>query len=256
MLQHGSYTLLIDACYDREQFPTLEEAIDWTWASTAEEVAAVQFVLGKFFTLENGFYVQKRITEEIAEYFDFCIKQKIKGALGGRPKNPTGLENNPLETQLKPNETLTTNHKPITNNQEPITKDKKAQALSASPFVLPEWIDKQHWNAWHLHPKRKNLKPEQKQLAVNQLSKWRDAGIDYALALQNSATNNWQGLFEPKVDVTKIAYEPPYSKYMREQAEKMTPSIAAPNPNNPQLKRIDPNEFLRTIEAQNVVRIN
>ena len=27
MLQHGSYTLLIDACYDREQFPTLEEAI-------------------------------------------------------------------------------------------------------------------------------------------------------------------------------------------------------------------------------------
>jgi len=41
MLQHGSYTLLIDACYDRETFPTLEEAIEWTWASTQEEIDAL-----------------------------------------------------------------------------------------------------------------------------------------------------------------------------------------------------------------------
>jgi uncharacterized protein YdaU (DUF1376 family) len=27
MLQHGAYTLLIDSCYDREKFPTLEQAI-------------------------------------------------------------------------------------------------------------------------------------------------------------------------------------------------------------------------------------
>ena len=68
MLQHGSYTLLIDACYDREQFPTLEEAIEWTWASTTEEIEAVTFVLRKFFELTDGVYVQKRIQEEVAEY--------------------------------------------------------------------------------------------------------------------------------------------------------------------------------------------
>jgi uncharacterized protein YdaU (DUF1376 family) len=54
MLQHGAYTVLIDACYDREQFPTMEEAIDWAWASTAQEVEAVEFVLRKFFKLVNG----------------------------------------------------------------------------------------------------------------------------------------------------------------------------------------------------------
>ena len=37
ILQHGVYNLLLDACYDREDFPTLEEAVDWVWASTAEE---------------------------------------------------------------------------------------------------------------------------------------------------------------------------------------------------------------------------
>lgn len=68
MLQHGAYTLLIDACYDREQFPTLEEAIDWAWASSAAEIEAVEFVLRKFFVLEDGRYVQKRIQEEIDAY--------------------------------------------------------------------------------------------------------------------------------------------------------------------------------------------
>ena len=63
MLQHGSYTLLIDACYDREKFPTMDEALDWCWATTPEEIAAVQFVLTKFFSLEDGRYTQTRILD-------------------------------------------------------------------------------------------------------------------------------------------------------------------------------------------------
>ena len=76
MLQHGSYTLLMDACYDREQFPTREEAIDWTWASSAAEIEAVDFVLSKFFDLEDGFYVQTRIRDELAEYRGKAITNK------------------------------------------------------------------------------------------------------------------------------------------------------------------------------------
>ena len=45
ILQHGVYTLLIDGCYDRECFPTKEDAVDWCWASTTEEIEAVEFVL-------------------------------------------------------------------------------------------------------------------------------------------------------------------------------------------------------------------
>lgn len=68
MLQHGSYTLLIDACYDRERFPTMEDALEWTWASSAAEIEAVEFVLKKFFTLQDGVYVQSRIEEDLADY--------------------------------------------------------------------------------------------------------------------------------------------------------------------------------------------
>ncbi len=70
MLEHGAYTLLIHACYDRERFPTLEEAIDWCWARTKEEKDAVEFVLSKFFDLQDGVYVQNRIQEEIDKYHE------------------------------------------------------------------------------------------------------------------------------------------------------------------------------------------
>jgi uncharacterized protein YdaU (DUF1376 family) len=121
MLQHGSYTLLIDSCYDREQFPTLEEAIEWTWASTTEEVEAVTFVLRKFFTLENGVYVQKRIQEEIAEYHGkaetnkrIAIERETK-----RKENNTKRAKESTNREQDVNE-APPNHKPLTNNHKPI----------------------------------------------------------------------------------------------------------------------------------------
>ena len=132
ILQHGVYTLLIDACYDREQFPTLDEAIDWVWAETDEEVAAVKFVLRKFFKLnESGVYLQNHIEEDLIAYKNFLTKQSENGKKGGRPpkNNPKdNLGNSGIDldgiginesTQInpnKPNESL--NH--LTNNQEPI----------------------------------------------------------------------------------------------------------------------------------------
>lgn len=88
------------------------------------------------------------------------------------------------------------------SNQIPNTKDK-AQAPS---FVLPDWIDKKHWDAWHSCAKRKKTTPEQKQLAVDKLDKWRSEGKDFAGALENAAVGGWQGLFLPdQKTVTKPA---------------------------------------------------
>ena len=65
MLQHGAYTLLIDACYEKQYFPTLDDAYNWCWASTDEERAAVQFVLTKFFVLTVSVYIHPGIKAEI-----------------------------------------------------------------------------------------------------------------------------------------------------------------------------------------------
>lgn len=144
MLQHGAYNLLIDACYDRERFPTKEEAIDWAWASTADEVEAVEFVLRRFFDLQDdGTYMQKRVAEEIGLYRDHCDKQKQNGKKGGRPRKPKPLDKKPTgftkEASAKPSDsgglpekpkkTLTDNQ--LTTNQEPI--ENTCAELGSSP---------------------------------------------------------------------------------------------------------------------------
>ena len=135
LLQHGVYNQLIDACYDREKFPTREEAIDWVWASTEEEITAVDFVLAKFFTKKNNVYYQARIEEELKEYQSRCESNAKNGKKGGRPKNnPPETEPDKEKTQpvldksesepnINPTETaagLTTNHEPLTTIHEPI----------------------------------------------------------------------------------------------------------------------------------------
>jgi|SRR6056300_459278 uncharacterized protein YdaU (DUF1376 family) len=112
MLQHGAYTLIMDCCYDREQFPTREQAIEWTWAVSDEEVAAVEFVLSRFFTLEGEHYVQKRIAEELGAYHDRAAINKKNRAKGSR----TGDESSTNGDKRSPN------HKPLTNNHKQITK--------------------------------------------------------------------------------------------------------------------------------------
>ena len=122
MLQHGAYTLLIDSCYDRELFPTLDQALEWTWASTEAEVEAVKFVLSRFFTLDkDGQYVQDRILEELLHYHKNADTNKriADEREAKRKEKRTNRERSVDEAPP--------NHKPITINQEP--------DISLCPFV-------------------------------------------------------------------------------------------------------------------------
>ncbi|MDP7921557.1 YdaU family protein [Acinetobacter baumannii] len=150
ILQHGVYNLLMDACYDRESFPTLEEAIEWVWAETEEEIDAVKFVLKKFFKLnDDGVYVQTHIEEELCRYREYCAKQAENGKKGGRPKkNPnndsgnngnasdnSGLENesqeNPSKTQNNPEKPKESQSKPKPSNH--LTNEPSNQENNICP---------------------------------------------------------------------------------------------------------------------------
>jgi uncharacterized protein YdaU (DUF1376 family) len=136
MLQHGAYTLLIDSCYDREIFPTLEQALEWTWASTEAEVEAVKFVLSRFFELDKeGCYVQDRILQELLHYHKNADTNKRIAD----ERESKRRENSTKRVQVV-NE-ATPNHKPLTINQEPIEKKTLGKRL-ASDFSFPkEWED-------------------------------------------------------------------------------------------------------------------
>lgn len=128
ILQHGVYNLLIDACYDREQFPTLEEAMEWVWACSEEEKEAVKFVLSRFFVeQEDGTWLQKRINETITEYHGMC--QNNKRIATEREEKRTKRARSVDEAPP--------NHKPLTTNQEPSTSKNK---FSEGDFALAERI--------------------------------------------------------------------------------------------------------------------
>lgn len=139
ILEHGVYNLLIDACYDREKFPTEEEAIDWTWARTDEEIEAVKFVIKKFFTLENGFYVQTRIKEELNEYHAMGERNtEIARKREAKRKPPEQVVNGASTERKQVVNGASPNQEPITINQEPITNNPTQNTLVQNSNSEPE----------------------------------------------------------------------------------------------------------------------
>lgn len=145
MLQHGAYTLLMDSCYDREVFPTMEEAIDWVWASSEAEIDAVKFVLKKFFTEEDGLFVQGRIQEDLDKYHSNCstnariaIEREKKRKETKRLNKSTKREQS-VNDSIKESNESTPNQEPLTKNQEPLTinQDKEQPSAEANePFLI------------------------------------------------------------------------------------------------------------------------
>jgi uncharacterized protein YdaU (DUF1376 family) len=134
MLQHGAYTLLIDACYDREVFPTLEKALEWTWASTEAEVEAVKFVLSRFFLLDSeGQYIQDRVLEELLNYHTNADTNK-RIAIDRETKRREKNTNRVPDVDEPP-----PNHKPRTKNQEPVVKQNRGSRLQADFCLTDEW---------------------------------------------------------------------------------------------------------------------
>lgn len=149
ILQHGAYTLLIDSCYDREIFPTLEQAIDWVWASSESEVDAIKFVLKKFFTEEDGLFVQSRIQEDLDKYHANNLinkriaierekkKKQTKGDAKSTKREPTVNDIVDLSNEAPPNQ------EPLTINQEPLTNNKDQSLPKANPSfeLFKYWCD-------------------------------------------------------------------------------------------------------------------
>lgn len=142
MLQHGSYTLLIDACYDREQFPTMEEAIEWSWASSPAEVDAVEFVLRKFFKLENGFYVHPEIRSDLDDYHAKAGKNKqIAIDREANRKHIDTLRTRTVHEASPNHKPVTSNQEPAASNQQPITENKenpKSNPIAPADAVAAE----------------------------------------------------------------------------------------------------------------------
>jgi len=164
MLEHGAYTLLIDACYDRERFPTMREAIDWVWAESPEEVRAVEYVLGKFFRLVDGIYTQGRIAEEIENYHgNASTNQRIafereakkrearaKAEIDSTKRAQSVYDSGKFVHEVAPNQ------EPLTTNQEPLTTNQGSKTLGAfAPTGQGSDCPESFGLFWKMYPKKK-----------------------------------------------------------------------------------------------------
>jgi uncharacterized protein YdaU (DUF1376 family) len=137
-LEHGVYGLVMDGYYDRERAPTRDEAIRWARARSDQEIAAVDSVLGEFFTLQDGRYMQKRIEEELEAFRARQEANRKLGAIGGKAKGKRAASV-PLSESVSESvsETLSEreaktkpSHKPLATSQE---KDIPPSAAQSAP---------------------------------------------------------------------------------------------------------------------------
>lgn len=174
MLQHGAYTLLLDACYDREKFPTLQEALEWTWASSDAEIEAVKFVLNRFFKLDKDEqYVQDRILDELLTYHKNADTNK-RIAIERETKRREKRTNREQAVDEPP-----PNHKPLTKNQEPYK------------VKTPDGVSEDVWQDFVKHRKVKKAQITDRVIEdiKTQANK---AGWTLEDALKEAVTRNWQ----------------------------------------------------------------
>lgn len=143
-LEHGIYTLLIDAYYNREEAPTKAEAIRWARARSPDELAAVEAILAEFFTEKDGKFLQTRIEEELAA---FRIKQEANrqlGARGGLAKAKRIASETLSESLAKQDSHRLAktypSHKPLaTSQEEEKSKSPPAAAFDFKAELFSRW---------------------------------------------------------------------------------------------------------------------
>ena len=197
MLEHGAYTLLIDSCYDRERFPTLDDALDWTWSRSEAEIEAVKFVLSKFFTLDGEIYVQQRIKDELDAYHAMSernseIAKDREEKRKDRKRNEHGscTSGEPNVNEPPPNQ------EPRTKNQEPIYKQDKPVKFVFKNELEKLGADKQLVSDWIVV--RIGKKAASTKTALDGfISQVEKSGLPLNTVLKICVDNSWSGFKQP-----------------------------------------------------------
>lgn len=114
MLEHGAYTLLLDALYATERPLPGDRGLIFKicGASTKREKNAVESVLSQFFVLQPTGFSQKRYEEELSASTVRVNAARDNGAKGGRPyKTETQEEATGLAKKSSPSSILQPNTK-------------------------------------------------------------------------------------------------------------------------------------------------
>ncbi len=229
--ERGVYMDLLVRYY-KEEKPLMQvdcKRIARGYASGEQE--AMQFVLQRFFRLENGAYHHARCDAEIAKFQALSDKRKaaskkrwsnikdeeVKGAY------PSAMqEQSKCNANAYANDMLTINHKPLTNNHidvytHPAPQDAPTPTKKVSKILKPEGILQDDWEAFLKLRKQKRLPLTQKALDL-MLREADKAGLSPQEMINACLEHSWAG-FKADWDRGQNSREAIEAAFLRECAE-------------------------------------
>lgn len=184
------YRRLLDWYYLHETPIPLDEAEVSRQIRMRSHTESIAIVLREYFERTDDGWIHHRANKEIAKAGDKSEKASAS-AKARWSKNDA----NALPTQSESN--ATHNTLPITQDTEHKTQKKKATVVA---FVLPDWIEKETWDAFIQMRKRIGKPPTDYalKLIVDKLVRFKANGQDVKQVLEKSITSGWQDVFEIK----------------------------------------------------------
>lgn len=190
--EHGAYTVMLDTYYATEtplpaDYPALYRICR---AMSGKEKEAVRKVADEFFRVEeDGLRHNPRTDAVISKAQKRIAAARANGMASREPTGgATGVSSSHIGTTTRP------------QTPDPSNSKRKNKGSAQAPFVLPEWIPEEPWQAWVEARTKARKAPTDyaKRLAVLKLDNYRAEGHAPAQVLMNAAFNGWSGLFPPK----------------------------------------------------------
>lgn len=165
LAEHGAYCLLMFRYYWQGE---LRAADVYRSCRSAEDRAAVDAVLGKYFHKDAETYKHNRIERELAALSEFIAHQSKAGKASAAARA--------LKTG---------------------TKKTRVNGSEIQTLSLPPWVKPETWRAWIRIRPAKARTHDAQLAALKKLEALRAKGFDANAIVETSLANGWQGLFEP-----------------------------------------------------------
>lgn len=201
--QHGAYLLLMMHYWKRGSLPAMhEQCMCIASAKNEQDRQNVEAVLAEFFTIEDGTYRHSRIDAELAkasESYERRASAAKKRWEGKKKGDAMHMQSMSIDDA-----------KPDAMHEQPqpqpyclpIGKQNKGSAARFDPLAveLPPSIPASSWSDWIAYRRSRKLTNNEATVKaqVSKLNEWAEAGYDPGQIINESITNGWSGLFEPK----------------------------------------------------------
>lgn len=193
-IEHGAYFLLLVAMWrsKTKTLPADDAFLCRVVKMSPQQWRRIKPILMQFFDDEDGILSNGRLTDE-AE----AVKQKSK-------RQSDKAKSRWLKTKKTHKATampiVCQDDASLTLNTTPVDTNVSTPLPPKGSFVLPEWIDPADWKDFE-EMRRKIKKPmtdRARQAILSKLEKMMILGHLPKTILENSITNSWQDVYEPK----------------------------------------------------------